>query len=493
MLLQRRIIESDAQERVGMSGQLEKTTRMPKAPFAVVSILITDLIALFLSIGLTIIIRLELAGGYSPAEYVRLWPMIGIFIVAFALTGLYPGVPVNPVSEFRGIFLAVTVVFLIFGVFIFLSHSAEIWSRGVFLVACPISAIFVVLARSGLRHSLAKRPWWGVPVVILGAGQTGQAVAETLVRSPWIGLKVVAVLDASEETIRDRGNQQSFIVGGLDLVSSLIQKDRVNYAIVAMPHASRPELTHILEQHANKFRHILIIPGFLGLSSLWVTAQDIGGMLGLEVRQSLLQLWPQLSKRMLDLVITISVGLLLSPLFLLVYSAIKMTSSGSAVYGQERIGRDNKHFTAWKFRTMVSDADEALNHHLERQPDLKAEWQRDHKLRNDPRVTPIGRFLRRTSLDELPQLWNVLIGEMSLVGPRPIVDSEVLKYGSRFQLYCRVRPGITGLWQVSGRNDTGYDQRVQFDEYYVRNWSVWLDLYILGRTLGTILRCTGAY
>jgi lipopolysaccharide/colanic/teichoic acid biosynthesis glycosyltransferase len=142
---------------------------------------------------------------------------------------------------------------------------------------------------------------------------------------------------------------------------------------------------------------------------------------------------------------------------------------------------------------MVGDADKVLNHHLENSIHLKEEWQNNHKLRNDPRVTAVGRILRHTSLDELPQLWNVLVGEMSLVGPRPIVDAEVLKYGSRFRLYCKVRPGITGLWQVSGRNDTGYDKRVHLDEYYVRNWSVWLDIYLLGRTFKCILRGAGAY
>ena len=124
---------------------------------------------------------------------------------------------------------------------------------------------------------------------------------------------------------------------------------------------------------------------------------------------------------------------------------------------------------------------------------MAGEWQRDQKLKNDPRVTPVGRFLRKTSLDELPQLWNVLKGEMSLVGPRPIVQAEIEKYGQCFRNYARVRPGITGLWQVSGRNNTTYDQRISFDEYYVRNWSVWLDLYILVKTISVVITGYGAY
>jgi lipopolysaccharide/colanic/teichoic acid biosynthesis glycosyltransferase len=142
---------------------------------------------------------------------------------------------------------------------------------------------------------------------------------------------------------------------------------------------------------------------------------------------------------------------------------------------------------------MVTNADQVLHRYLENNPDLREEWERNHKLRNDPRITTVGRFLRRTSLDELPQLWNVLKGDMSLVGPRPIVEAEVARYGANFDLYTRVQSGLTGLWQVSGRNDTSYEERVKLDTFYVRNWSVWLDLCILFRTIGTVLLRKGAY
>jgi lipopolysaccharide/colanic/teichoic acid biosynthesis glycosyltransferase len=134
-----------------------------------------------------------------------------------------------------------------------------------------------------------------------------------------------------------------------------------------------------------------------------------------------------------------------------------------------------------------------LARHLDQHPELRTEWERDHKLRDDPRVTPVGRFLRKTSLDELPQLWNVFCGQMSLVGPRPIVDEEVPRYGESFKLFTRVRPGVTGMWQVSGRNDTTYTERVALDSYYVRNWSPWLDLYILAHTLRVVVMGKGAY
>ena len=142
---------------------------------------------------------------------------------------------------------------------------------------------------------------------------------------------------------------------------------------------------------------------------------------------------------------------------------------------------------------MVVDADRVLQSYLASNPVYRAEWEQDHKLRNDPRITRVGRFIRKTSLDELPQLWNVVRGEMSLVGPRPIVEAEISKYSDRFVLYAKVTPGITGMWQVSGRNDTTYGERVELDAFYARNWSPWLDLYILACTIKVVLLGSGAY
>jgi Undecaprenyl-phosphate galactose phosphotransferase WbaP len=237
----------------------------------------------------------------------------------------------------------------------------------------------------------------------------------------------------------------------------------------------------------------LVVPDLFGLSSLWVAARDLQGTVALEVRQQLLLPGPRLLKRVLDLAATLALGLFSLPVLALVAVAVKLDSPGPVFFAQTRIGKGGRKFRAWKFRTMVRDAEEVLERYLLEHPELREEWLQDQKLRQDPRVTRVGRFLRRTSLDELPQLWNVLRGEMSLVGPRPIVDAEVPRYGPRFALYAQVLPGITGLWQVSGRNDTTYEERVELDSYYVRNWSPWLDLYILARTVWVVLTARGAY
>ena len=189
--------------------------------------------------------------------------------------------------------------------------------------------------------------------------------------------------------------------------------------------------------------------------------------------------------------------LLSVPLTLLVLGIVAvmvtLSSPGPILYSHRRIRKNGAFFSMWKFRTMCVDSAEVLEEYLARNPKARTEWNETHKLRNDPRITPIGLFLRRYSLDELPQLWNVLAGQMSLVGPRPIVEGEIEKYGEVFDLYTKVRPGVTGLWQVSGRNNTSYQERIEYDEYYLKNWSVWLDVYILGRTIKAVLLAEGAY
>jgi Undecaprenyl-phosphate galactose phosphotransferase WbaP len=267
----------------------------------------------------------------------------------------------------------------------------------------------------------------------------------------------------------------------------------VPYAVIAASELRSPHNGNLLSQWATEFEHVLIIPDIMGLPSLWASASGVGGLHGLEVRQNLSRSLARFVKRLGDIAIAGTALTLLAPVLLILYIAVRVLSHGPAFYGQRRLGCNNRSFTAWKFRTMAIDGDTILTQALGKDPQLRGEWERDHKLRNDPRVTPIGRVLRKTSLDELPQLWNILIGDMSIVGPRPIVKQEIAKYGDTFNDYCMVRPGLTGLWQVSGRNNTTYEERVRFDEYYVRNWSLWLDLFIIFRTVKTVAFGEGAY
>ncbi len=199
-------------------------------------------------------------------------------------------------------------------------------------------------------------------------------------------------------------------------------------------------------------------------------------------------------KRLFDIASACFFIPLVLPLGLLIAAAIRLESPGPVLFQHTRIGKGNRRFTLWKFRSMLQNSEQHLQQYLSQHPEMQTEWNATHKLKDDPRVTRVGRFLRRTSLDELPQFWNVLTGDMSLIGPRPIVDAEVPKYGlSGFRVYTRVRPGLTGLWQVSGRSDTSYGRRVELDTRYIREWSIALDLRIIWKTIGVILRANGAY
>ncbi|HCR3979946.1 TPA: sugar transferase, partial [Citrobacter koseri] len=197
-------------------------------------------------------------------------------------------------------------------------------------------------------------------------------------------------------------------------------------------------------------------------------------------------------KRTFDIVCSSLIILISSPL--LIYLWYKVTRDGGpAIYGHMRVGRHGKLFPCYKFRSMVMNSQEVLQKLLDSDPAAREEWERDFKLKNDPRITPVGRFIRKTSLDELPQLFNVLKGQMSLVGPRPIISEELPRYDENVDYYLMAKPGMTGLWQVSGRNDVDYDTRVYFDSWYVKNWSLWNDIAILFKTVKVVLHRDGAY
>jgi exopolysaccharide production protein ExoY len=201
----------------------------------------------------------------------------------------------------------------------------------------------------------------------------------------------------------------------------------------------------------------------------------------------------QFQKRIVDVLVASALLILALPVGIVIALAILIESPGSVFYAHERVGRGRRTFRLWKFRSMVPDNAAVLERHLAENPAAAVEWELNHKLKDDPRVTCVGRYLRRTSLDELPQLWNVLKGDMSMVGPRPIVLGEVAMYGPAFALYAQIAPGVTGLWQVSGRNDTSYRRRVELESRYIRHWNLAMDMRILLRTIPVVLTGKGAY
>jgi exopolysaccharide biosynthesis polyprenyl glycosylphosphotransferase len=281
------------------------------------------------------------------------------------------------------------------------------------------------------------------------------------------------------------------LVGDLSLAPILAQRLKIPYAVVAMPGLDSPKLLQIIERVGGHFTHLLIIPDLFGFASMGVPAKSLGGILGVEVRQQLLLPGPRLAKRVMDSALTGMGGIFVLPFLILIALLVKIDSKGPIFYSQKRLGKDGTYFKAWKFRTMHGDGEERLKAILDADPQLKAEYDMFHKLRKDPRVTRIGRILRKFSLDEFPQLWNVINGDMSLVGPRPYIERELTEMSGQEKIILRAPPGMTGMWQVSDRNATSFAQRVQIDVYYVRNWSPWLDIHILAKTFGVVIKGSG--
>jgi Undecaprenyl-phosphate galactose phosphotransferase WbaP len=333
---------------------------------------------------------------------------------------------------------------------------------------------------------------WSKPVVIVGAQEAGIKIIKGLQKQWQLGYKPVGVYD-------NRLAPTAGVLAGVpyrgtltDAVA-LARKNEVDTAIFAMPHTRRQHLAEFVNLASYSFRHVVVIPDLDGITNSGVVARDFAGTFGLEIKYNLLDPWAQRFKRASDVAATVVGGVLIFPLILVLSLLVWAESRGPVFYTDLRMGRDGKLFPCVKFRTMVTDAETVLQRILAEDDEMREEYLKYHKLRNDPRTTSVGRFLRKTSLDELPQLWNVLRGDMSLVGPRPYLPRESEDIGAAHDEIRRVTPGITGPWQVSGRNHTSFGERVRMDAYYVRDWSVWLDLVLLARTLGCLLLRRDAY
>jgi len=427
----------------------------------------------------------------AVSAYAPLWPVAVLFVAAYASRGLYPGVGLSPVEELRRLVLGTTIVCLAGAAFLVLSRD-NTFSRGVLLTGWALSATLAPLARSILKRACAAKAWWGVPVLILGAGEAGRRIVASLSAQPELGLKPVALLDDDREAVGYAGIP---LAGPLASAPELGRRLGVNHAMVAMPNLRREELLRVLEWMGSAFSHVIVIPDLFGMASLWVSPRDLGGELGLEVRQNLLIPMNRWLKRALDLLLSVTAAIASAPLVALAAGWIKLVDRGPAFFHQERGGEGGRTIRVWKLRTMYRDSEALLQRHLETHPEAREEWRRYFKLRRDPRVLPGAcALLRRTSLDEIPQLWNVLKGEMSLVGPRPFPSYHLEQFDGEFRkLRARVRPGLTGLWQVSARSNGDLKVQQSLDTYYIRNWSPWLDVHILARTVRAVLFRQGAY
>lgn len=430
-------------------------------------------------------------GGINSKSFVTYWPYLPIFVVIFWLMRLYPGVALAPAEETRGFTIASFLAHVGINVSRYIEHQKIDSIFVAFIISFIFSPVILMICRDIMHTFITASKMKGIPAVVFGAGTTGRLVVDKMLKAKRVGYEPVAILDDNPPDGDYYRNIPIIRDTRLGLV--LAEKYKIRMAIVAMPNLEKDELTRMINYSVSAFRYNMLIPDYFSLNNIWMQVRDFNGILGLATSHRLNMYWNLAIKRFLDLFLVSLGGLALLPFLLLIALAVKLSSPGPVLYGHRRLGLNGKHFRAYKFRSMVLDAEKKLTSVLDADPRLKEEWKATHKLKDDPRVTFVGKILRRTSIDEFPQLINILKGEMSLVGPRPVTDPELEKYGENARRVLRVKPGLTGLWQVSGRSDTDYAERVSHDLYYIQSWSVWLDLWILYRTPRAILKGKGAY
>ena len=450
----------------------------------------------FMGIFILVAYIYQLYGGdYQLITYCKMWPFGLLFILINEIARLYhgtmfyPGASLGPAEELRRIFYSVTGVFCGLLLFLFISKETVAYSRTVFLISWPICILSTILCRWMLRSIFKYFDFGNVQAIIIGAGTVGIKTAKLLNKNKYLGIKPVAFLDDNPK-MKNKKNEELEVAGTLDTLKENSKKFNADYIIICLPF---DVVMETIKEHCAGFKHIMIIPEGSIFSAVWVYAYDIGGMLGLEIKCNLMLKPLLLVKKFIDYTFALLATIIILPLMIICAIIIKSTSKGAIIYKAHRLGTGGKIFSIYKFRTMQEDSEEHFEEYLENNPEAKTEWLKTFKLKKDPRVTWVGNILRKTSLDELPQLFNVLKGDMSLIGPRPIVKSEKKYYGDKFEMISSVKPGITGLWQVSGRSELDYEERVELDCYYLMNWNIWLDIFILMKTIKEILFCRGAY
>lgn len=452
-------------------------------------LILTDVSGLIIATGISFLLQRFVMHDSPNPEVLRelLILPIAYAIISYA-GGLYPAFGLNSVEELRRQTVATCLVFLSLIGLTFITKSSFVYSRFLFLSCWSFSLILLPLNRALLRAILPHFSNWGEQVVLIGPQASAGDIAGYLNQNRWIGLKPMAIFD----NIHGKVNNSEIPVMSMSRLRSFCQNKRIDSAVLIAP--TSDSFFKSQDGMDDLFRRIVNIPVFA--EKQWLSGMSVmeyGDLIGFEIKHNLLDRWSQAYKRGIDIALSLLGMVILSPVFLIIALLILLDSPGRIFYRQTRIGKDGKLFVMVKFRTMQINAGEVLRRYLDAHPVQKSEWEQFQKLKNDPRITNFGKFMRRFSLDELPQLWNVLKGEMSLVGPRPILPDQFSRYGKSYNFYKRVYPGITGLWQISGRATTSFERRIELDNDYVSTWSLWLDILIIAKTFWVVLMQKGAY
>lgn len=389
--------------------------------------------------------------------------------------------------------LRTLVIFSVFEIAI-LAFSKWEFSRYIWLLTWLLVLFMVPIFRMLTKMLLTKIGIWQRDAIIVGSGKNAIDAYKAITSEKNLGFRVIGFI-----------NTQENLSGQVNLIDiPLINSDttwldrgvdkRIQFIVAVENNEADIRNDWLREFMLKGYRYVSVIPTLRGMP---LDSTDMSFIFSHEVmifrvHQSLAKFSSRFLKRGFDIVASIGIIVMISPLLFYIRRKVR-NDGGPAIYGHERIGQSGVPFKCLKFRSMAVNSKEVLEELLIKDPNARKEWNETFKLKNDPRITKIGHFLRRTSMDELPQLFNVLKGEMSLVGPRPIIKEELERYREQVDYYLMSKPGMTGLWQVSGRSDVDYETRVYFDAWYVKNWSMWNDIAILFKTIGVVLRKDGAY
>lgn len=467
----------------------------------VAALIISDAVMTFVAFRLAYSFRFEFFvqyfdqnATYSFEAYrFLLYSVPFLWLVIFSLNGLYAKDNLlGGTQEYSRVFRSASEGFLLIVIAGFLGPSLVI-ARGWLLMTWLFTFVFVAGARFALRrgvYALRKQGFFLTPAVIVGANQEGRWLAEQLLKWETSGLHLVGFVDKKTPATFPLFHDLVSL-GTVEQLGEIIERYNIGEVILASSAIStRDYLLEIFRKYGvSDHVNIRMSSGLYEILTTGLTVSELAYVPLVYVNKVRLTGSDTIMKFILDYVLTLGSLLVLSPFLLTVAFLVRISSPGPVIHKRRVMGLNGKQFHAYKFRTMVLNGDEVLDQY----PELKEELARNHKLKNDPRVTKIGAFLRKFSLDELPQLFNVIKREMSLVGPRMISPEEVAMYKQFDMNLLTVLPGITGVWQVSGRSDISYEERVRLDMYYIRNWSIWLDLQILFQTIPAVIKSRGAY
>lgn len=473
-----------------------------KKSIQILCLLLLDIIAFYISMSLAWLIRKELIPilsmnlphfTFSYKYLAGLFWIPALYIFFIFYENLYiSNLPFW--DETKNLLKAITISTLTVMAIVTLGKMSDKVSRTMLVGIWATSTFIFPISRLWGKKMLSMSGIWRERILVLGAGNAGRLVVEGLSREKHIGYEIIGFLDDDEEK-KGKIICGRKVFGAVRHIPRFVRELDIRTVIIAMPSLPPDRMTALTAWVQGHAENTMIIPNLKGVALLNTELLHLfyEEIFLMNIKNNLKSLPNRAIKRTFDILISLLAMPLLIPLFIIISLAIRLETQGAVIFAHERIGKNGKPFRCYKFRTMYRDAEEKLKELLESNEELRAEWEKNWKLKDDPRITVVGRILRKTSLDELPQILNVIKGEMSLIGPRPYLPREIKEIGENLAIISSIKPGITGLWQVSGRSNTGCDYRIKLDTWYVMNWSLWLDVAIIFKTIKVILKAEGAY